>query len=100
MMSVSGSVCGAEKVEEKIVAFDFGVISEGEVVAHRFTFDQEVTSAVSFCECVIFEIYSDESACVVEVAFNSSGYKGAVLQELLAINGEETIRIKLYAVVE
>jgi hypothetical protein len=83
---------GKPKIQFTQIEFDFGNITMGEKVSHRFSFknigkgDLKIENVISSCGCTVVNydknpIITDKES-FIEVSFNSDGYRGLQMKQI------------------
>jgi len=83
---------GKPKIQFSHIEFDFGNITMGEIVSHRFPFksigtgDLKIENVISSCGCAVVDydkspVQKDKES-FIEVSFNSDGYRGLQMKQI------------------
>lgn len=87
--------------EEKVLEYNIGIISPDEIFKKTYEIKEEITNAVSLCDCTSVNVIKKKDSSLIEVEFDPSEYKGLTVQEIKLLGKENRVIIlRLRAYVE
>lgn len=87
------------QMKEEVIEYNIGVISPDKVIKKSSKFNEEITNAVSMCDCLEVNVKREKDSSVVELEFNPAEYKGLAIAEAKLIGKNSrviTLRLRAY----
>ncbi|MCK9572940.1 MAG: DUF1573 domain-containing protein [Candidatus Omnitrophica bacterium] len=85
--------------KERILEYNVGIISSDKIFKKTYEIKEEITNAVSLCDCTEVSVTKKKDSSLINVEFNPSDYKGLTVQEIKLLGKENrviTLRLRAY----
>lgn len=89
----------AQVPEGKVIEYNIGIISPEKIFKKTYEIEEEITNAVSLCDCTEVSVIKKKDSSLIDVEFDPSEYKGLTIQEIKLLGKESrviTLRLRAY----